>query len=199
MNSKEERGIFVNEKKFDPKKLKKLNNSQRLKDIPVAYILDKLELEQSNVFVDIGAGTAFFSIAFLQQAKPTSIYACDISTTMLDWIKENIVPEYPSIYPVKSEEASVPLGDEIADLIFFINLHHELESPNQTLEEAFRILKVGGKALVIDWKKQDMAEGPPTHIRCVAEEVGNQMEKAGLKHIQISNKLEKHFFVIGQK
>jgi ubiquinone/menaquinone biosynthesis C-methylase UbiE len=199
MNSREERGIFVNEKKFDPKKLKKLNNSQRLKDIPVAYILDKLELEQSSVFVDIGAGTAFFSIAFLQQDKPTTIYACDISTTMIDWIKENIVPVYPSIYPVKSEEASVPLEDEIADLIFFINLHHELESPIQTLEEAFRILKVGGKALVIDWKKQDMAEGPPTHIRCVAEEVGNQMEKAGLKHIQISSKLEKHFFVIGQK
>lgn len=189
----------MNEKKFDPKKLKKLNNPQRLKDIPVAYILDKLELEQANVFVDIGAGTAFFSCAFLQQAQPAAIYACDISATMLDWIEENIVPRYPSIYPVKSEEARLPLGDEIADLVFSINLHHELESPSQILEEAFRILKVGGKALVIDWKKQDMAEGPPTHIRCVAEEVGRQMEKAGLKHIQISNKLEKHFFVIGQK
>jgi precorrin-6B methylase 2 len=80
----------VNEKKFDPKKLKKLNHSKRLKDIPVAYILGKLELEQSNVFVDIGAGTAFFSIAFLQQAKPITVYACDISTTMLDWIKESL-------------------------------------------------------------------------------------------------------------
>lgn len=199
MNSQEERGIVVNEKKFDPRKLQKLNNPQRLKDIPVADILDTLELEQSTIFVDIGAGTALFSIAFLQQANPTTVYACDISTTMLDWIKENIVPEYPSIYPVKSEEASVPLDDEIADLIFLINLHHELESPDQTLEEVFRILKVGGKALIIDWKKQDMAEGPPTHIRCVAEDVGNQMKKAGLKHIQMSNKLEKHFFIIGQK
>ncbi len=189
----------MNEKKFDPKKLKKLNNSNRLKDIPAAYILDKLELAQSNVFVDIGAGTALFSIAFLEQAEPDTVYACDISTTMLDWIEEKIVPDYPSIYPVKTGEASVPLENEIADLIFMINLHHELENPNQTLEEAVRILKVGGKVLVVDWKKQDMAEGPPTHIRCVAEKVGNQMEKAGLHHIQISNKLEKHFFVIGQK
>lgn len=187
------------DKKFDPKKLKKLNNPQRLKDIPVEQVLNNVDLKQSDVFVEIGAGTAFFSIAFLQQAQPSSLFACDISTTMLDWIKENVIPEYPSIHPIQNLENCVPLDNEIADLVFMIHLHHELESPDNILAESFRILRPGGKVLVIDWKKQDMPEGPPTHIRCIPEDIQIQMENSGFKQIQISNDLKKHFFVTGEK
>ena len=187
------------DKKFDPKKLKKLNNPQRLKDVPVEHILNKLDLEQSDVFVEIGAGTAFFSIAFLQQAKPSILYACDISKTMLSWIKENVIPDYPLIHPLQNHEASVPLSDGIANFVFMIHLHHELENPEQILDEAFRILRTSGKVLVVDWKKLDMAEGPPIQIRCTPEDVKSQMKNSGFKHIQISNELEKHFFVTGEK
>ena len=191
--------VYMTDKKFDPKKLKKLNNPQRLKDVPVEYILNKLGLKHLDVFVEIGAGTAFFSIAFLQQAKPSTLYACDISETMLGWIKENVVPDYPLIHPIQNQEASVPLDDKIADLVFMINLHHELDNPGQILDEAFRILKPGGKILVVDWKKIDMAEGPPTHIRCTPEDVKHQMRDSEFKNIQVSNDLEKHFFVTAEK
>jgi predicted RNA methylase len=110
----------MNEKKFDPKKLQKLNNPQRLLDIPPEYVWDKVDLEKPDILVEIGAGTAFFSIAFLQQFKPSTIYACDLSEVMINWVKENVSPKYPSIIPVKSEEHSVPLDDRIADLVFMI-------------------------------------------------------------------------------
>ena len=59
----------MNDKKFDPKKLQKLNNPQRLMDIPPDFVWEKLHIEKPGVFVEIGAGTAFFSIAFLQKSK----------------------------------------------------------------------------------------------------------------------------------
>ncbi len=186
-------------KKFNPKKLRKLNNPQRLKDIPVKFILKNLGLEQSDILVEIGAGTAFFSIAFLQQFKPSTLYACDTSQTMLEWIKENVVSTYPSIHPIQNKETSVPLDNAIADLVFMINLHHEMSDPEKILDEAFRILKPGGKILVIDWKKMAMPEGPPTNIRCAAEDVKNQINTSGFMHVQLSNKLEKHFLVMGEK
>ncbi len=189
----------MSNKKFDPKKLKKLNNPQRLKDIPVDYILDQVGLRQNNVFVEIGAGSAFFSVAFMQHARPRKLYACDISAPMLEWIEENVVPHYPDIYPVQSKEVGIPLDDAIADLVFMIHLHHELKSPQHTLDEAYRLLKTDGKVLIIDWKKEDMAEGPPAHIRCRAEDVEKQMERSSFKDIQFSNDLAKHFWVIGRK
>jgi len=112
----------MDEKKFDPKKLEKFNNPNRLKDIPPDYVLDKLSMEKANILVEIGAGTAFFSIAFLQYANHSKIYACDVSEVMINWIKENVVQNFPNITPVKTEEHSIPLDDGIADLVFMINL-----------------------------------------------------------------------------
>ncbi len=189
----------MDEKKFDPKKLHKLNNPQRLKDIPPDYVWDKLNIENADVVVDIGAGTAFFSIAFLQQAKPSKIYACDVSEIMIDWIKANVVPKYPDIIPVKTEEDSIPLDDEIADLVFMINLHHEIDSSTLILEESYRILKPEGNIFIVDWKKKDMEEGPPTRIRCLPEQVRKQMIDSGFKRVEIVDEMPKHFLVVGKK
>ena len=74
----------MKEKKFDPKKLKKLNDPQRLVDIPPEYILDKLDIDEPDVLVEIGSGTAFFSVAFLGHLNPSAMYACDISVSFGD-------------------------------------------------------------------------------------------------------------------
>ncbi|MCP3923173.1 MAG: hypothetical protein GY714_11375 [Desulfobacterales bacterium] len=48
----------MNEKRFIPANLDKLNNPQKLIDIPPAYIWDKLNIELTDVIVEVGAGTA---------------------------------------------------------------------------------------------------------------------------------------------
>ena len=189
----------MNDKKFDPKKLRKLNDPQRLTDIPPDYIRRKLNIQKPNRLVEIGAGTGFFSIAFLQLFQPSILYACDLSDVMIDWMTENVSPKYPNILPVKTKEDSVPLQDEIADLVFMINLHHELEDPSKTIREAFRLLKPGGEIFIVDWKKEDMAEGPPEEIRCVPEEVKDQLTESGFSSVSIFNELPKHFLVVGEK
>ena len=189
----------MDEKKFDPKKLEKLNNPNRLKDIPPDYVLDKLSMEKANILVEIGAGTAFFSIAFLQYANPSKIYACDVSEVMINWIKENVVQNFPNITPVKTEEHSIPLDDGIADLVFMINLYHELDNPTLIVKEAYRILKPSGNIFIVDWEKKNMAEGPPTQIRCLPEQVKKQLVNSGFINVNIFNGLPKHFLLVGQK
>ncbi len=189
----------MTEKKFDPKKLHKLNNPQRLKDIPPDYIWDQLDMEKPDVLVEIGAGTAFFDIAFLRQANASKIYACDVSEAMIHWMEENIVPTYPGIIPVKTTENAVPLDDGIADLVFMITLHHELDHPALILEEAYRILKPGGNIFIVDWEKKDMAEGPPREIRCESGQVKEQLMNAGFTGVHIFNELPKHFLIVGKK
>jgi len=46
-----------------------------------------------------------------------------------------------------------------------INLYHELEDPLKMLEESRRLLKKGGKLMIIDWKKGETPEGPPLELR----------------------------------
>lgn len=185
--------------KFDPKKLAKLNNPGRLKDIPPEFIQGKIQPNCPEILVDLGAGTAFFSLALLDQLGPRTIYACDLSEVMLSWIRENVSPGHPEIVPVKSEESSVPLDDDIADLVFMIALHHELKAPQVLLEEGYRLLKPGGQILIIDWLKKEMPEGPPESIRCLPETVEGQLVRAGFSSVRIHEGLRKHFMVTGLK
>lgn len=187
------------EKKFDPAKLERLNNPERLLILPPAVLWESLGMANPEVLVDIGAGTAFFSVALLPYAEPSRIYACDLSQMMVDWVRDNIVPDYPQIIPVKSEEVGVPLDDTIADLVFMINLHHELDQPGQTLREAWRLLKPGGKVLIVDWRKQEMSEGPPVEIRCATDQVMAQLADAGFTNVTLSHGLAKHFLLTAEK
>jgi ubiquinone/menaquinone biosynthesis C-methylase UbiE len=185
--------------KFNAKKLKRLNDPRRLIDIPPAYLCDKLDIGKPKVLVEIGAGTAFFSVALLGRMHPSTVYACDISETMIDWVNENVRPNHPAIIPVKSEEHTVPLDDMIADLVFMINLHHELDDPSRTIGESFRLLRAGGAVIVVDWKKKAMPEGPPVEIRCLPEHVRDELIESGFSGVNIDNGLPKHFIVVGKK
>ena len=189
----------MSDKKFDPKKLRKLNDPQRLVDIPPSLVCSRLSLKNPDVLVEIGAGTAFFSVAFHQHLNASTTYACDLSATMISWMEDNITPQYSRIIPVKSEESSVPLNNEVADLVFMINLHHELEDQSLVVQEAFRLLKPEGEIFIVDWKKEEMPQGPPVEIRCMPEQVETQLEKSGFLQIRSYDDMPKHFLVVGKK
>ena len=189
----------MHEKKFDPKKLAKLNNPQRLEDIPPAFLRTKLANPSPQTLVEIGAGTAFFCIALLLELRPQRIYACDLSPTLIDWMQDNVIPEYPAIVPIQTTEDQVPLDDGCAELVFMINLHHELHNPVNSLKEGCRLLKPGGEIFIVDWKKQQMEQGPPIGIRATPDEVKSQLEQAGFNQIAGYNELKKQFLVTGRK
>jgi SAM-dependent methyltransferase len=118
---------------------------------------------------------------------------------MVDWIKENVTPNHPNIIAVKNNENSVPLDSGIADLVFMIALHHELDNPSLILDEAYRMLKPGGKIFIVDWKKEDMHQGPPVTIRCLPEQIKGQLIESKFNDVQVFSELPKHFLIVGEK
>lgn len=185
--------------KFNPEKMANLNDPERLREVPPEYILSKLDLKKPEILVEIGAGTAFFSKIFLQLLNPAKVYACDISEVMLDWIVKEITPRYPNIIPVRTGEDKVPLADSIADLVFMINLYHELEDPAVNLAESYRLSKLGGAVFIVDWKKQPMPEGPPYEIRFFPEQVKKQLLTSGYSSVSIFNDFAKHYLIVAKK
>ena len=143
------------DKKFDPKKLAKLNDPRRLEYLNPDIIWEKVALPDPSVLIDVGAGTGLFALIFSRKMKNGRVYACDISDAMISWMNENLPAESKGVViPIKTEENFLPLPDDTADLVYMINLHHELEDPQRVLKESRRLLKKGGKVMVIDWKKE---------------------------------------------
>ncbi len=184
---------------FNSKHLHKLNNPERFREVPPDYIWKELNLKAPQVAVDIGAGTGFFTKEFLRKMPKGKIYACDISETMLNWMKKNIVPENPNIIPLKMAHDTLPCENGIADLVYMINLHHEIENHERLLNEIYRVLKPSGKLFIVDWKKQVMEQGPPIQIRFELDEVKSQLETAGFSRVDLNDSFPNHFFVIAEK
>jgi len=106
----------MGKKRFDPKNLDKLNNPSRLAEFPAEFILKTGQINNPNVMIDIGAGTGLFSTAFARIHDNCKIYACDISEVMIDWMLENIVPEFKNIIPLLMEEESLEYIREIQNM-----------------------------------------------------------------------------------
>lgn len=184
--------------KFDAKKLAKLNNPDRFKNMNPDLILEAVGLQNPDILIDIGSGTGFFATAFSKKLQNTKIYACDNSQLMIEWMQENITDK--NIIPFKSLESKIDLPDECADLIYMINVHHELLEPEKILTEAYRLLKPKGKIAIIDWKIQETDQGPPLNIRVLDSIIKEQLLKVGFNNIKVDNLLfQFHSFLIGQK
>lgn len=183
--------------KFDPKKLAKLNNPERLKNINPAFIWQNLYIDESPTLIDIGAGTGLFAKAFSEFINDGKIYACDTSEIMINWMQENI--QNSKIIPLLSNENEISLPDGTADLVYMINLHHELYEPNKILEESYRLLKNGGKIAVIDWKKEETPDGPPVDIRVDESEIIQCLDSCRFKNIKSITGLSYYYFIIAEK
>lgn len=187
-------------KKFDPQKLAKLNDPGRLEYLDPDLIWNTLKPENPRTIVDIGAGTGVFAVLFSRRMKGGRTYACDLLDIMVEWMNKNLPQDLKdSVIPMKMGESSVPLPDGIADLVYMINLHHELEEPEKMAKEAYRLLRKGGNLAVIDWKKEETPKGPPLSIRVTAETIEGQMRKAGFSQIRTHTILAYHNFVTGKK
>jgi len=189
----------MHEKRFDPRKLDKLNNPERLKALPPKYIVEKVGLSSPKVIADVGAGTGFFSVAFADMFPKSRIHALDISETMVSWMTENITPDYPNIEARLMQDNQLTLDDNTVDFLFMINLHHELDAPVKMLTECKRVLKPGGKIAISDWKKKETAGGPPLAIRYEITAVEQELNEAGFGKINSHQDLPTNFLTIATK
>lgn len=186
---------MATEKKFDQRKLSLLNDPIRKKSLNPDFIWNTIGIKDPKTVVDIGAGTGFFAKEFMQKMQHGKIYALDISDIMIDYMREHLSVYKDKIVVQKMEESQTSLPEESADLIYMINLYHELNNRLQTLKETFRILKKRGRIAIIDWKKKQLEFGPPVSIKVALTEIENDLKVAGFSEIR-SYSLKFHNFLV---
>lgn len=173
--------------KFDIAKLERLNDRGRFDTLPPAVFWDALGApEAASTIVEIGSGTGLFAAEFARLASHATVYAVDIEEPMIEWMRENR-PEVRAgrIVPVLAEETRVPLESDMADIVYTVNLHHELADPAGSYAEALRVLAPGGRFMAADWARVDSPKGPPIAVRADPEEVASLLGDVGYVDVRI--------------
>jgi ArsR family transcriptional regulator len=116
-----------------------------------------LRLMPPMVIADLGAGDGSFSLLLAQRAE--RVIAVDSSAKMIDFAREQVKrSDVKNVDYRLGDMEEVPIDDESVDLVFFSqSLHHALH-PDRALNEAYRILRPGGRIAVLDLAKHRFEE-----------------------------------------
>lgn len=149
-------------------------------------ILSHLKITAGMVVADIGCGPGWFALEAARQVGPTGLlYGVDLSEAMLGRLQERAAAAgLQNIKPVLAEEADewpVPTG--VCDALLVANVYHETDPASMFLGELRRILKPGGRCLLVDWRPAESPGGPPLAERVDPEDVAEEFFASGFTHL----------------
>lgn len=167
-----------------------------------------LPLAPNITFLDIGCGTGW---AVGQVAKQVyekgEFYGVDLSPKMVEKAKENF-RDKNNFHFIQANSESIPLGNDLFDLIICTNSFHHYLHPEMAMKEIHRLLKKGGRIYILDptadsWiikvidKMIKLLE--PEHVKMYStKEFKGLMLEAGLNYIE-TRSIEKEKVHVGEK
>ena len=149
-------------------------------------ILKKLSLRKNMVAADFGCGSGGWVIPLAKILEEGKVYAIDILEEPLSALRARVKIE--RLFNIEIRKANIEKGtillSDSCHLILMTNFLFECKNKKAVLEEGKRILKPGGKILVVDWQKDNPLT--PEIEFCSIDEIKEIAEKLNLK-------LEKEF------
>ena len=104
--------------------------------------------------LEFGCGTGYFTVAVAEKSK--SVLATDLSDSLLEAAK-NRLRDHPEVTVQKENCLGTSLAPESCDSVFMANLIHVVENPTKALEESSRILRSGGRIVIVTFTGYGMS------------------------------------------
>lgn len=163
-----------------------LERSERETEERPQDVIDALQIKPGQTIADLGAGSGYYSFRIAALVGPTGkVLAIDIEPAMLEVIAQRARREgIANIATVRSSTQDPNLAPRSVDLLFMVDVYHELEFPYEVMTKVRAALKPGGRVALVEYR----AEDPDVQIKPVHKmserQVRREMQAAGFKHVQ---------------
>ena len=147
-------------------------------------IMDALQIAESSVVADLGAGGGWFTVRLARRVGPNGrVYAEDIQSQMIDAIKRRMDREGLGkiVHTVLGTQVDPRLPAASLDAALMVDAYHEFEQPVTLLRSVARALKPTGLIGIVNYKKDGGGPGPDMEARVDPEKVIADAQAAGLE------------------
>ena len=171
--------------KFDPSHASKLENPERLVELPPAKLVQLLQLTGAETVIDFGAGTGMYSLPIAESLPHGTLFAVDEQQVLLDRLRQKLSERRPAgrVEPLLNLDNHVPLADGAGDRIFMINVLHHIYDEPAALAEVTRLLAPGGLLVAVEFARMERPVGPPNDHVLAADELHAVIVGMGLKEL----------------
>ncbi|EKE19867.1 MAG: hypothetical protein ACD_8C00094G0011 [uncultured bacterium] len=133
-------------------------------------IIELAGIEKGSVVVDFGCGPGYFSIPLAQAVgEDGKVFSLDILPQALEAVEGKA--KNLGIVNITTKRANLEkkggskLESMSASWVVMKDILFQNSDKNVIIEEAHRILKDGGKILIVEWNKKESLIGPAAEIR----------------------------------
>jgi ubiquinone/menaquinone biosynthesis C-methylase UbiE len=177
-----------------------LDSEERIRELrPLELVRDIGVLANGMTAIDLGCGTGIFTLPMAKLVGDKGrVYAVDDSAEMLERVRAKNPP--PNVRLLLADMVSNGIESQIADLCLLSSVLHEVEQPGKLMAETFRLLKPGGKVVVMDWKKESASPpGPPVKLRISRPRVERLIGRVGFIAFAYLDWSSHYYVATGQK
>ncbi|MDP3996524.1 MAG: methyltransferase domain-containing protein [bacterium] len=166
--------------------------------------IELLELDAGMKVADLGSGSGFYSMSAASAVKQGGmVYAVDIQKDLLEKLKRGAQSKRLSNIEVVwgdiEKLGGTRLRDELVDAVLVCNILFQVEDKKSLVLEAKRILKKGGKVLVVDWTGSFEGTGPHQSHVFPKESAKELFESAGFHFERDIPAGENHYGLVFRK
>ncbi len=112
-------------------------------------VLEVGNFQGNEAILDVPCGTGELERRLLAKWPNLCITGVDLSTGMLAQAKAK--DKANRVHWVEADVVELPMSDESFDCVVCANSFHYFSSPSKALAEMRRVLRPGGRLLLVDW------------------------------------------------
>ncbi len=146
-------------------------------------IIDACHLQVTDTVADFGAGYGHFSRAAAQHVRSGQVFAIEVQRGMVETLAKEVSSWHiKNIYPLWGDIEVLggsTLKDVSVDFVILSNILFQLSDPAGCISEIRRVLKKGGRVLVVDWSESYGGMGPAAHHVFTKEKAKKIFEAGG--------------------
>lgn len=173
--------------KFDPAHASRLENPERLVELPPAKLAELLRFTGAETVVDFGAGTGMYSIPLADFVPLGEVIAVDEQPELLDRLRAKLKahPSVDNVRPVLNEHGRAPLDEGVADRMLIVNVLHHISDDPSALAEIVRLLAPGGVLVAAEFARMERPVGPPNDHVLPLESLRALLTDTGLTELAV--------------
>lgn len=169
--------------KFDPRHAARLEDPNRLVEMPPARLIELLELTGAETVVDFGAGTGMYSLPIAEALPDGELIAVDEQEALIALLRDKLAAHQPAgrVRLVVNGEGRVPLPDGVADRLITINVIHHINDDPAAMAEMLRLIAPGGLLVCAEFARMERPVGPPNDHLLTLDDLRATLAGLGLR------------------